>query len=213
MHRLITPIFALASRHAGSLADTLKKPGLDKLAAAQQAAPSASFRAFLDAGRQGRPQLKPAIAAYEQGAARRRRPHQHRRLLGLYNRLHNQKAVIAALDAMVAIPTVRDDKIPPHESQADHRVRHAGRRHGQGLRPAVPQRRQPHLRGQAAGPRAAERVRHPDACRRRAGGGRRMGARRRHAARPLQADARGRLRSTAAAPSTTRARSPRCCTR
>jgi acetylornithine deacetylase/succinyl-diaminopimelate desuccinylase-like protein len=40
------------------------------------------------------------------------------RLLGLYNRLHNQQAVISAIETMVAIPTVRFDKIPPHESRA-----------------------------------------------------------------------------------------------
>ena len=39
------------------------------------------------------------------------------RLLGLYNRLHNQKAVISAIEAMVALPTVRSDSIPPYESK------------------------------------------------------------------------------------------------
>ena len=39
------------------------------------------------------------------------------RLLGLYNRLKNQAAVIDATARMVAIPTVRSDKVPPHEDK------------------------------------------------------------------------------------------------
>lgn len=99
------------------LADTLKKPQLERLAATQQAAPSASFRAFLAQAAKADPKLRPSIAAYEA-----KRPlsgddlTQIARLLGLYNRLHNQKAVLASIEAMVAIPTVRDDKVPPHES-------------------------------------------------------------------------------------------------
>jgi predicted dipeptidase len=101
-----------------AFADTIRKPELDKLAAAQQATPSTSFRAFLAQAAKADPRLKPAIAAYE-----RKEPlfdddlTNISRLLGLYNRLHNQKAVIETLDAMVALPTVRDDKVPPHESK------------------------------------------------------------------------------------------------
>lgn len=101
-----------------ALCETLKRPELDKLVAAQQAAPSTSFRAFLAQAARVNPGLKASIAAYE-----RKTPltgddlTNISRLLGLYNRLHNQKAVIASLEAMVAIPTVRDDKIPPHESK------------------------------------------------------------------------------------------------
>jgi len=121
MHRFTLSIFpvslALALAAPVAAADTLKKPELDRLAATQQAAPSASFRAFLAQAAKADPRLKPAIAAYEH-----RRPlagddlTQVARLLGLYNRLHNQKAVLSSLEAMVAIPTVRDDKVPPHES-------------------------------------------------------------------------------------------------
>ena len=39
------------------------------------------------------------------------------RLLGLHNRLRNQAAVIDATAKMVAIPTVRADKVPPHEDK------------------------------------------------------------------------------------------------
>jgi predicted dipeptidase len=102
-----------------ALADTLKKPELDKLAAAQPAAPSTSFRAFLAQAVKANPSLKGAVAAYEKKAPLTGDDLTNiSRLLGLYNRLHNQKAAIASLDAMVAIPTVRDDKIPQHESKA-----------------------------------------------------------------------------------------------
>ena len=40
------------------------------------------------------------------------------RLLGLYNRLRNLDAVITDIEKMVALPTVRDDKTPPHEHPA-----------------------------------------------------------------------------------------------
>ncbi|MGJ7507500.1 dipeptidase [Variovorax sp. GT1P44] len=99
-------------------ADTLKKPELDKLAAAQQAAPSTSFRAFLAQAAKANPGLKATVAAYERKAPLTGDDLTNiSRLLGLYNRLHNQKAVLASLEAMVAIPTVRDDKIPPYESK------------------------------------------------------------------------------------------------
>ena len=99
-------------------AATLKKPELDKLATAQEAAPATSFRAFLAQAAKTYPELKPAVAAYESKAPLSGDDLTNiGRLLGLYNRLHNQKAVIGTLDAMVAIPTVRDDKVPPHESK------------------------------------------------------------------------------------------------
>ena len=84
-------------------AETLKKPELDRLAAAQSAAPSPSFRAFLAQAAKADPKLKPAIAAHEA-----KRPlagddlTQIARLLGLYNRLHTQKAVLSSIGAMVA---------------------------------------------------------------------------------------------------------------
>ena len=51
-----------------ALADTLKKPELDKLVAAQQAAPSATFRAFLAQAAKANPSLKASVAAYERKA-------------------------------------------------------------------------------------------------------------------------------------------------
>ena len=100
-------------------AETLKKPDLDKLVAANQARPAKDFAAFVAAAAEADPRLQGAAAAY-----RARSPLAGDdlvnigRLLGLYNRLHNQQAVLSTLEKMVEIPTVRDDKIPPHQSPA-----------------------------------------------------------------------------------------------
>ena len=100
-------------------AETLKKPELDRLAAAQQARPAPSFRAFLAQAAKADPRLKPAVAAYQKKAPLQGDELTNiARLLGLYNRLHNQKAVIASIESMVAMPTVRMDKVPPHENKA-----------------------------------------------------------------------------------------------
>ncbi|SEF32112.1 dipeptidase [Variovorax sp. NFACC27] len=103
---------------APAFAETIKKPELDRLAASWQGGKTASsFNAFLAQAEKANPALKPAVAAY-----RKRAPlagddlTNIARLLGLYNRLHNQKAVIASLGAMVAIPTARNVQIPPHEN-------------------------------------------------------------------------------------------------
>ncbi|MDM0008290.1 dipeptidase [Variovorax sp. J22G73] len=100
-------------------ADTLKKPQLERLAAAWQAGkPPANFNAFLTQAAKAEPTLRPAVAAYRA----KKKPLTGdelvdiARLLGLYNRLHNQQAVIASIGAMVAIPTVRNVQVPPHES-------------------------------------------------------------------------------------------------
>ena len=97
---------------------TLKKPALDRIAAAPAAATSADFRQFLALAAQMQPQLQTAVSAYLA----------HKplagddlvnisRLLGLHNRLRNQAAVIDATAKMVAIPTVRADKVPPQEDK------------------------------------------------------------------------------------------------
>ena len=102
-----------------ALAETLKKPDLDKLVAAQQTKASPNFRAFLADAAKVEPKLKASVAAYEKKAPLAGDDLINiSRLLGLYNRLHNQKAVISSIETMVAIPTVRSDKIPPHESKA-----------------------------------------------------------------------------------------------
>nr|WP_315234937.1 dipeptidase [uncultured Albidiferax sp.] len=98
-------------------AETLQKPALDRLAAAQQAQPAPDFNAFLAAAAQANPWLQADVAAYRAKAVLAGDALTNiSRLLGLYNRLHNQTAVIASIAQMVAIPTVRDDKIPPHQN-------------------------------------------------------------------------------------------------
>ncbi|MEJ8821696.1 dipeptidase [Variovorax humicola] len=104
---------------APAQADTLKKPELDKLAAIEQATPSPDFQVFLDAALKANPALQSAVTAY-----RAKTPLAGDdlvnigRLLGLWNRAHNQRAVLAMLEKMVELPTVRDDKVPPHQSPA-----------------------------------------------------------------------------------------------
>jgi predicted dipeptidase len=103
---------------APAFAETLKKPALDQLAASWQSGkPAPSFNAFLAQAEKANPALKPAVAAYRKKAPLAGDDLTNiARLLGLYNRLHNQKAVIASLGAMVAIPTARNVQVPPHEN-------------------------------------------------------------------------------------------------
>jgi predicted dipeptidase len=104
---------------APAFAETLQKPALDQLAAAWKSSgkPPADFNAFLAQAAKASPALQPAVAAY-----RSKKPLAGddlvdiARLLGLYNRLQNQQAVIASIGTMVAIPTVRNVQVPPHES-------------------------------------------------------------------------------------------------
>jgi predicted dipeptidase len=102
-----------------ALADTLKKPELDQLVAAQQGKAAPTFRAFLAQAVKTNPKLKASVAAYEKKASLRGDDLVNiGRLLGLYNRLHNQKAAISSIETMVAIPTVRSPEVPPHENKA-----------------------------------------------------------------------------------------------
>jgi predicted dipeptidase len=103
---------------APAFAETLKKPALDQLAVAWQGGkPASSFNAFLAQAEKANPELKSAVAAYRKKAPLAGDDLTNiARLLGLYNRLHNQKAVIASLGAMVALPTARNVQIPPHEN-------------------------------------------------------------------------------------------------
>ncbi|WP_432725961.1 dipeptidase [Variovorax sp. W6] len=105
---------------APAFAETIKKPELDRLASAWQGGkPPSSFNAFLAQAEKANPALKPAAAAYRKKAPLAGDDLTNiARLLGLYNRLHNQKAVIASLGAMVALPTARNVQIPPHENPA-----------------------------------------------------------------------------------------------
>lgn len=108
------------SMAAGVGAATLKKPELDALASAgQSGAMPSDLSDFLAAAAKADPQVAGSVAAY-------RNPLplvgddlvNIGRLLGLYNRLHNGQAAITSIEAMVALPTVRDDKIPQHENPA-----------------------------------------------------------------------------------------------
>ena len=104
---------------AGALAATLQKPQLDALLAAQQSKASADLNSFLAAAAKADPQVAGSVAAYQKKAPLSGDDLVNiGRLLGLYNRLHNQQAVIGTIEKMVALPTVRDDKIPQHENPA-----------------------------------------------------------------------------------------------
>jgi len=104
---------------APAFADTLQKPALDQLAAAWKSSGKApaDFNAFLSQATKANPALQPAVAAYRKKAPLAGDDLANiARLLGLYNRLQNQQAVIASIGTMVAIPTVRNVQVPPHES-------------------------------------------------------------------------------------------------
>ncbi|ATG20108.1 beta-Ala-Xaa dipeptidase [Ralstonia pickettii] len=104
---------------AGALAATLQKPQLDALLAAEQSKASVDLNSFLAAAAKADPQVAGSVAAYQKKAPLSGDDLVNiGRLLGLYNRLHNQQAVIGTIEKMVALPTVRDDKIPQHENPA-----------------------------------------------------------------------------------------------
>lgn len=101
---------------APQAAAPLKKADMDRLVAARPDAARGSFPEFLAQAAGETPSLRPAVAAYAAKAPLAGDDLvQIARLLGLYNRLRNQAAVIDATAKMVAIPTVRSDKVPPHE--------------------------------------------------------------------------------------------------
>ncbi|KAB2890689.1 MAG: M20/M25/M40 family metallo-hydrolase, partial [Burkholderiaceae bacterium] len=94
----------------------LKKADMDRLVAARPEAARGGFTEFLAQAASETPSLRPAVAAYAAKAPLAGDDlAQIARLLGLYNRLRNQAAVIDATAKMVAIPTVRSGNVPPHE--------------------------------------------------------------------------------------------------
>ncbi|EPD41902.1 hypothetical protein HMPREF9701_01697 [Delftia acidovorans CCUG 274B] len=98
-------------------ADTLKKPALDALAQAQPA--PTDFASFLKQAAAAQPAIAQAVQRHAAGAALTGDELNHiARLLGLYTRLTQERAVLASIERMVALPTVRDPKVPPHESPA-----------------------------------------------------------------------------------------------
>ncbi len=108
----------LASLITSAHAETLKKPALDAIAARPQP-PAMSFGQFLQSAAMQDPALVSAVKNYADG-----KPLQGddltniARLLGLYTRLNQEKPVLASIEKMVELPTVRDPKIPPHENKA-----------------------------------------------------------------------------------------------
>ncbi|MBV8246929.1 MAG: dipeptidase [Comamonas sp.] len=97
-------------------AQTLKKPALDALLA--QPAP-ASFASFAQQAAKAQPSVVLAVQRYGRGEALTGEELADvARLLGAYTRLTQEGAVLASLQRMVALPTVRDAKLPPHESPA-----------------------------------------------------------------------------------------------
>ena len=134
MKRVFLSLLALTLAQV-AFAETVKKPEIDKLAIAEQAKVSPSFPAFLAEATKAYPKLKASVAAYEKMTPLAGDDLINiGRLLGLYNRLHNQKAVISAIEAMVALPTVRSDSIPPFESKPMIEFGRLVEAHGQGLR-------------------------------------------------------------------------------
>ncbi len=98
-------------------ADTLSKPALDALAQAQPA--PADFASFLKQAAAAQPVIAKAVQRHAAGQALAGEDLDHiARLLGLYTRLTQERAVLASIERMVALPTVRDPKVPPHESPA-----------------------------------------------------------------------------------------------
>lgn len=98
-------------------ADTLRKPALDALAQAQPA--PTDFASFLKQAAAAQPAIAQAVQRHAAGAALTGDELNHvARLLGLYTRLTQEQAVLASIERMVALPTVRDAKVPPHESPA-----------------------------------------------------------------------------------------------
>lgn len=109
----------IATATLPATAAPLTKPALDTIVARASAASPASFAAFLDAAVKLDPKLAPSVRAY-----RAKRPLKGDdlvnigRLLGVYNRVHNHQAVLDSISEMVALRTVRDDKVPQHENPA-----------------------------------------------------------------------------------------------
>ncbi|SDX77652.1 dipeptidase [Delftia lacustris] len=98
-------------------ADTLRKPALDALAQAQPA--PTDFASFLKQAAAAQPAIAQAVQRHAAGQALAGEDLDHiARLLGLYTRLTQERAVLASIERMVALPTVRDAKVPPHESPA-----------------------------------------------------------------------------------------------
>ncbi|MCS4296134.1 putative dipeptidase [Comamonas sp. BIGb0152] len=115
-HTAIALGIALAA--ASAQAQLLQKPALDAIAAEAVKTP-ATFAQFLQNAAKQDARLAPAVQRYTQGQALQGDDLANvARLLGLYTRLTQEHQVLSSITQMVALPTVRDPKVPPHESPA-----------------------------------------------------------------------------------------------
>lgn len=115
-HTAIALGIALAA--ASAQAQLLQKPALDAIAAEAVKTP-ATFAQFLQNAAKQDGRLAPAVQRYTQGQALQGDDLANvARLLGLYTRLTQEHQVLSSITQMVALPTVRDPKVPPHESPA-----------------------------------------------------------------------------------------------
>ena len=115
-HTALAISIALAC--AAAQADLLKKPALDVIAAEAIKTP-ATFPQFLINAAQQDASIGNAVQRYVQGEQLQGEELANvARLLGLYTRLTQEQQVLGTITQMVALPTVRDAKIPPHESKA-----------------------------------------------------------------------------------------------
>ncbi|WP_455287253.1 dipeptidase [Cupriavidus necator] len=100
-------------------AETLKKPALEALVTSTRSAAQGDLQAFMAAAAKAEPAVAPAVAAWQ---ARTPLSGDNLvnigRLLGVYNRVHNEAAVIDTIGKMVALRTVRDEKIAQHDNPA-----------------------------------------------------------------------------------------------
>ncbi|SPA01315.1 peptidase; putative AMINOACYL-HISTIDINE DIPEPTIDASE (CARNOSINASE) (XAA-HIS DIPEPTIDASE) PROTEIN; signal [Cupriavidus taiwanensis] len=103
-------------------AQTLKKPALEALTGNSPAvakAAQADLPAFMAAAAKAEPTVAPAVAAWQSKAPLSGDNLVNvARLLGVYNRLRNEAAAIDVLGRMVALRTVREEKIAQHENPA-----------------------------------------------------------------------------------------------
>ncbi|WP_312450547.1 dipeptidase [Comamonas sp.] len=115
-HTAIALGIALAA--AGAQAQLLQKPALDAIATEAVKTP-ATFAQFLQNAAKQDTRLAPAVQRYTQGEQLQGDDLANvARLLGLYTRLTQEHQVLSSITQMVALPTVRDPKVPPHESPA-----------------------------------------------------------------------------------------------
>ena len=118
-HTALAISMALACAHiTAAQADTLKKPALDAIAAEAIKTPATFPQFLLNAATQDA-SVGNAVQRYVQGEQLQGDDLANvARLLGLYTRLTQEHAVLSSITQMVALPTVRDAKTPPHENQA-----------------------------------------------------------------------------------------------